>query len=277
MISNFNYTGRRKINLSRIEITLTREADGVRVFDARVNLADMELPPAGRVYVEAYYRSSWLRVDFGTVAATVSPPAERRRLVGVGVGDLVFFRIKVVDSTSPFGRILAAADRIRPIDTDEAEQEVQRIPLLPVQAADLGPEIWRIEFDYQGAPGPVLLVNNRAVPHILDIVKQDAGFFAMVIPAAVRQVLDWLLRVQGLYDPDEDDDVNHLWLRFGARLSGQRPPPPDPDDEESEEVVTQRREWIDQVVVAFCGLYGVVHKFREAFSEEATDAGGSAA
>src|SRR5262249_24445676 len=158
VIRRFNYTGRKRIEQSGISVTLHEDADGVRTFDITLDLSGSRLPADGKVYVQAYYRTSWMRFSFGTVTA-ITPPTNRR-LSEIDRGNIVYFRVLVVDEHGQHGRIIAAVDGIRPLRP--GEDGYRKLSLLPVNLIDLGPELWRL--DFEGA-GPVLEVNNR-IPDI---------------------------------------------------------------------------------------------------------------
>jgi len=258
MITNLNYTGRRKILRSAIRIALSEDGGGHRVFDANVDLDGLDLPDSARLYVEAYYKSSYMRFDLGTVAGRRNLTDDERRLTEVDAGDIVYFRVKVVDETSSFGRILADADKIAP-----ETAKVRQIPLLPVQPYDLDELAWRVDFD---TGQPVLWVNNRISPRIMDMVKVDPVWHSLVFPAAIREVLSRIFFVEDRDDPWSDDDSYALWLRWGSDLIGSSPPLSDSDEDEGA-LDTEKRDWIDQVVVAFSTQIHASDKYRRSLSE----------
>ncbi len=237
-------------------LALAEDGDGHRVFDANVDLDGLDLPDSARLYVEAYYKSSYMRFDLGTVAGRLSLTDDERRLTEVDAGDIVYFRVKVVDETSSFGRILADADKIAP-----ETAKVRQIPLLPVQPYDLGELAWRVDFD---TGQPVLWVNNRISPRIMDIVKTDPVWLSLVFPAAIREILSRILLDEEPGDPWTDDGPIALWLRWSSELTGSRPPESDDDEDE---VDAERREWIEQVVVAFSMQIHASDRYRLSLSE----------
>jgi hypothetical protein len=225
-------------------LTLAEDGDGHRVFDAKIDLDDLDLADSARPYVEAYYKSSYMRFDLGTVAGRQSLTENERRLTEVDAGDIVYFRVKVVDETFSFGRVLADADKIAPVAPETTA--VRRIPLLPVQPYDLGELAWRVDFD---TGQPELWVNNRISPRIMDIVRQDTVWLSLVFPAAIREILSRIFFVEERDDPWSDDDSYALWLRWGSDLVGSSPPQSD-DDEDGRD--TEKREWVNQVAKALC-------------------------
>src|SRR6266581_4358225 len=259
MIRTFNYTGRTRIDRKRITVELVG-SDEDREFNASIDLGDLNLPGAADVYLEAYYHSSYMRFPFGKVNQLKPPPD--RRLVDVDRGDVVFFRLKVVDPSSEHGRILGESSDIAPQGTDL--RNAARISLLHVDYKDLGQEIWRLEF----APRPVLEVNS-CIPGlgegIREILRSDVKFRSVVFPAVLRQVLQRILIIER-HDPweQEEDEWSSQWLRFARKIHPVDPPGPDVDDHGVQEDQIQ---WIEDAVKAFCSHYGSAGLFGGAYSQ----------
>lgn len=234
MLRKLNFTERAKIPRSGIQFSLRRDESGALVFDPRLSLDGIDAPPAARVFIEAYYRTAFMRFDCGTVA-DFKPPADRR-LTEIDGSGLVRFRVKIVDNRANDHRIVAVADDI--VVSEEKRESSGRTPLLPVNFTDaLGQQVWRIAFEPNG---PVLELNN-GIEGIREIARNDAAFFALVYPAAVRQILTQILLVEQ-HDAHEDgDDWWSLWLRWAARFHS-----PLPND------LDEAPFWIDDVVSAFC-------------------------
>ena len=245
MLRKLNFTERLKIARSSVRVALRRDDDGVLVFDPQLSLAGVAVPPAARVFIEAYYRTSFMRFDCGSVDAFAPP--DDRRLTEIDGTSVVHFRVKVVDGH----RIMAVADDM--VVSEERRETSGRVPLLPVNFTDaLGQQAWRIAFEPNG---PVLELNNR-IDAIKDLARNDAAFFALVYPAAVRQVLAQILLVEG-YDAQQDgDEWWSLWLRWAAHYAGS--PPRHSEDAQL---------WIDDVVSAFCGEQKSVDRWRAARAE----------
>jgi hypothetical protein len=256
MIRRFNYTGRKKIERSRVGISLRRPREGDVVFDADLQLGGLDVPLEARVYVEAYYKASFMRFDFGTVANIVEPAS--RRLTDTGGGDVVFFRVRVVDLTGEHGRLLAEVDGVTPRQPDSVP--ANRRCLLYVNFKDLGEEVWRLEFDN---PMPVLEVNDR-IENIRDIVLTDRKFRSLVYPAAVREILQRILIIEEHDAADDDGEWASLWLRFVRRFHTVDPPRLDPDSNAARQA---RLEWIDEAVHAFCQFVGARESFALAGQE----------
>lgn len=242
MLRKLNFTERAKIPRAAVHIALRRESDGVLAFDPALDLSSLTAPRDARVYIEAHYRTSYMRFDCGTVADIAIP--ENRRLSEIDSSSVVRFRVKVVDNTTTDRRILAAADDITV--AIESGEGGTRVSLLPVNFRDLGDVPWRVELE---AAGAVLELNNR-IDGIERMARNDAAFFALVYPAAVREILSQILLVENYDTSEESDEWWSLWLRWGRELTDAAIP----------EDADERRSWIDDVVSTFCGRHRVVEK-----------------
>lgn len=248
MLRKLNFTERAKIPRSNVRVSLRRDEDGTLAFDPQLSFDGVAVVPSARVFIEAYYRTSFMRFDCGSVEAF--EPPDDRRLTELDGTSVVHFRVKLVDNTANDHRIVAVADDI--VVAEEKPETGGRLPLLPVSFSEaLGQQAWRIAFE---SSGPVLELNNR-IAGIKDVARNDAEFFALVYPAAVRQIFTQILLVDG-HDPHEDgDEWWHLWLRWGARFAA--PLPADADDAPF---------WIDALVSAFCDDQKVIDRWRAAES-----------
>lgn len=259
MLRSYNFTGRKPIDPSRVSIVLS-DRDGGRAVDATVRLDGMRLPSDARVYVEAFYKASYMRFDGGSVDR---PAAIRTQpLTDIESGGRVNFRVKVVDESGEFGRILADADNLTPLEGGEAPSN--RKALLPVQPADLGEVIWKLGSEPGGF---VLYVNNR-IPNVREVLRTDAVFFSLVYPAAVREILTRILFVEEHFDANDDsDDWRSLWLRFARDLGAGGPPRPDEDADPAEQRL-EHLSWIDAAVEVFCASHRTNSRYFEVLTKE---------
>lgn len=234
MIRHFNYTKRRRIPSDRIDIRMKPGGDAAS-FDATINLADLELPPKARVFVEAHYKSSYQRFDFGTVDQ-VLPPAERT-LDEVDRADAILFRVKVVDTEGTLGRLVAEVDDLSP---DDVGNGTDRYCILLVNFVDMGEQLWRLDV---GEDRPMLCV-NKLIPGGAAFVKSDPAFVGLVYPEIVRQVLNHILLEEEWAGSDGLSGWREMWIRFARQLAADEP---SADADEA-----ARAEWIEDVVCAFC-------------------------
>jgi hypothetical protein len=250
MLRKLNFTERTRIPRAAVQIALRRESDGVLAFDPALDLSALSAPRDARVYIEAHYRTSYMRFDCGTIGDIAIPV--NRRLAEIDSSSVVRFRVKVVDNTTSDHRILAALEDIT-VSAQSGEGGA-RISLLPVNFRDLGDVPWHVELE---AGGAVLELNNR-IDGIERMARNDSAFFAMVYPAAVREILSQIVLVERYDTAEDSDEWWSLWLRWGRELVD-TPVPDDADD---------RRGWVDDVVSTFCGRHRVVEKLHPAQSED---------
>lgn len=250
MLRKLNFTERAKIPRTSIRVSLRRDADGVLVFDPQLSFDAVSLVPTARIFIEASYRTSFMRFDCGSVEDFVPP--EDRRLTEIDATSVVRFRVKVVDNSANDHRIIAVADDI--VVSEQRAEGGGRMPLLPVSFSEaLGQQAWRLAFEPNG---PVLELNNR-IDDVQSLAKNDAVFFALVYPAAVREILTHILLIEGRDASEEGGEWWNLWLRWAGRYSTD-PLPKDGDE---------ARFWIDEVVAAFCGDQRVLDRWRAARTE----------
>jgi len=249
-IKRINSTGRKKIVRGDALISIRPDSDGVLTFDATINLIDYGLPNDAHVFVEAYRQTTYMRFPHGTVAAPQPTGDQARRLTEFATGDGLLFRVKVTSTGDRTGVLLAEADRL-PVRGDE-EQPDNRIALLPPVPFDLGQETWRI--DLKGADGPLLLVNSRVGDW--KAVAASPLFRSLVYPAAMRQVLWNIYKVEEIRTMDDDaDDWQHRWLAFASALPGAGFPPQTSEDNDWDE-------WITGAVESFARLHQMLDHYK---------------
>ena len=253
MIRQFNYTKRGRIPSSRVRIDVKKRGLDAPAFDANINLEGLKYPHPAKVFVEAYYKASYQRFDFGTVGK-VSPP-EKRILDEVERGTAIFFRVKVVDQVESQGRLVAELDDIT--GSEGGEEGESKYCILPVNFKDLGEQVWRLEF---GGTRPVLEVSNFVGADVF--VRNDPTFFSLVYPAAVRQVLrHYLIDGKLEFEPNTETPEG-MWALFVKSFFVEPVPPPEEENEEA------REEWVEGAVAAFCSKLMVKTKLLQARAQE---------
>jgi hypothetical protein len=253
MIRRINFTGRKKILREDARVSVRSDPDDVLTFDASLNLVDYELPGDALVFVEAQRQTTFMRFPHGTVAAPQVPSDVSRRLTEFSTSDALLFRVKVTSAGERAGVLLAEADRI-PV-SDDAEQPDNRIPLLPPLGQDLGQETWRL--DFSGTSGPQLLVNSRLGDW--KAVAACPVFRSLVYPAAMRQVLWYVYKVEEVRDTDDPDAWQSRWLRFAASLPGVGTPPSESEDDDDWD------EWITGAVDSFARQHEMADHFKREY------------
>lgn len=246
MIKRVNSTGRRRIPKDKATIEVF---DGSpRTFNAEMDLADFDASLDAAVVLEATCAGSNVvsRFEWGTLGK-LTPP-ERRELTNLH-GENVFFSLKVIDRSERFGRILGLAENIRPLKGGKKTATGRR-GILPVDKADLGDELWRLEY----RETDVFLLVNERIPGLADQVKFDAAVFALIYPNVIREILRRALDEQAEPD-DEEERWPSLWLRFARHLHPEQEAAPTGSDDDSQQ------EWIADVVQAFCREHALREKF----------------
>lgn len=238
-----NFTGRRKISRNHVTITVSG-IGGIESFTAELQLDRYGFPSTAAVIVEAYRQLELVRFDFGTVG-NLTPPANCR-LSEFGTLNGLRFRVKVVSTTEPRGRLLAVADRINP--RNQQQQSLPRVPLLAVRAQDLGREVWRLDFSDE----PMLLVNPRVVPkkHLVESIE----FQTLALPEILRSILSRILLVEKVRSAEDSDDWTSRWLRFAESMPGVGKIPE--TDNPAADV-----DWIDAAISSFCRWRNVDQQF----------------
>ncbi len=254
MIKRVNFTGRKRIPRSRVDIEVH---DGQpRRFDATVDLAEFSFTPDAAVVLEATCAGSTVvqRYEFGSVGHIQAP---ENRLLRDIEGENVFFTLKVIDRTERAGRILGLAEHIRP-ERAGKQTATGRRGILPIEKADLGQELWRLDFQEHD----VYLLVNKNVPDLPDRARSDPAFYAFVYPEVVRRVLQAALE-EAVDQDEEDDSWPVLWRRFGQSLHPNGEKAPDAPENEDEAA-----EWVEDVVGAFCEAHELRDKYTAMLSGE---------
>ncbi len=250
MIRKFNYTGRKKVTKDRITIKLFN-LGGLRTFNANVNLQGLNLPSDARIYIEPYYRTSFMRFPFGTVGHTLAP--SKLELDAIPNSEVIFFRIKVVDEGSETWKLLAYADEITA--SNQEETPANKTSILPVnfEADDLDQEIWRLNF---GGQLPTLDI-NRKIEDRKELIKSDF-FLSLVYPSIIRQIA---YRISDQYDEYEEGvtDWQSLWIKFFKTVLGV-PYGPEIDSNENESSDENRIVWSNIITEAFCRKYSTLNR-----------------
>ena len=215
MIRRLNSTGRKKLSRDIASISLVYDEKGELYFSGSVVLDEADLPGDAQVYVEAYYRNSYMRFPWGKVSELSSVKRKRFDLTDIQ-SEYVYFRVKVVDLDGDVGKLLAQADRIQP--RLPAETEKSRSSLLGVHFADLGDIIWDLDLDDVGVL-PHLDVNDFDDKYpIRDYVGHNASFVGLVFPEVLERI------VRHIYDDppesEDEDSWKYKWMAFVNRLPG---------------------------------------------------------
>jgi hypothetical protein len=256
MIRKFNYTGRKKLNRQRVDISIIDEPPH-KTFTAILDLEGLGLSGDAKVYIEPYHKSSFMRFSFGTVS-NLQPP-EKTILTDIPSTTIIKFRVKVVDETTKNGRIIRIADKIKPKNLEESGN---RLSILHIDwDKDLDQQIFRVTFpdnDY-----PRLEINKR-IENAKELVKSDAIFRALVFPVAVRQVAERIVITRNLFE-EEDSSWQSIWLKFIKNILHVNV---EVDFEEESDNEDEMNYWVEEIVAAFCRKNKFRTKFEQALNNK---------
>lgn len=232
-VRRFNYTGRKRILHHQVAIVLHESGnDDAPTFTAELSLGNLDLPPDARLMIVSQRNRAAMRFPWGTVG-NPTPPANCRL---DETPDNPHFRVMALDESR---RLLALADRVQPRRANRRES------LLWLMEADLGREVWRLDFGSAG-DNPTLLV-NRNIPGISRAVRYDDAFRGLVVPEALRSILNKAFIVDG-HSPDDDAGDWGKWAGFVQSFYSEEPPAGFNDSENDAEPLLK---WIDGAVAAF--------------------------
>lgn len=252
MKRRLNYTNRRKISRENVEILLHSESsESQRLrFSASISIpSEWALSPDARVYVEPYTGPSSMRFAFGTVSA-LTPPTDTW-LTDLDVGAPILFRVKIVDEHEGVGLLLASVDELKAENDKPDRTQIRAI--FPLVLTDLGSLVWRVYVSREDRP--VLQINNR-IPGLREELLSNPLLQGAILPAALRQVLDALLR------SDEYEEMGWVtdWRRFISELGAEDLPEADEDVDSS-----TLDKIIDSAVAIFAEKKAFVQRARSQF------------
>lgn len=248
-----NFTGRKRITRDKVDIVLRPlKPNEPLVADVSIDFTDADFPKSAGVVLEAYQRSSGQRFSLGTVGGLSS-----NHTISISEIDLsgsVLFRLQVVDLESENGKILGAAERLRPRSSDDPRGKRS---LLPIRETDLEDLVWKLQVDDDA--GPELLLNYR-IPGFKQRLLESTLIQGIILPAALRIILEKLASDR-TPDDDEADDWKALWGQFVVtRLKVA--------DDPSEMISEDKEAWVEHCVQVFCGSKGLVEKICRELEED---------
>lgn len=246
MQRTFNYTQRRKIEKKEAQFSFEKDSLDSPVFNAHFSLDTTLYPSEAVIYVEAYYKETRQRFDYGSVA-NIQPP-KSRVLDKLDLTGPIKFRVLIVDERESHGLLLASGDDFRADDSDDDD----RSSILPVRKRDLGQLTWKVEFETGSMPE--LCVNN-AIPDVIEKVKSDPVFQSLILPSALKQVLVYYL----WNEEDEDNDNYQQWLSFAEMLADKKPSTVD---------VIELLTWVDEVVENFSSRFDLTDRLMHSMRGE---------
>jgi len=233
-----------------------------RTFETELNLDKYDFPSTAKVVLESSCAGSSFvqRFEFGTIKRT-APPKDCS--LDEQLGERLRFTLKIIvtqkvlDSSQKIGRIIGIAENIKPINVTEKNLG-GRDGILPIVSADLGEQLWRLEFGEHD----VVLHINKTIERFSDRFSTDQGIISLVFPAVIREIL-WKICILDGIDPedisDSEDEQKESWKAKWIRFAKTFDSTLQETNDDKDEFVR----WIDNVVDGFC----TEHKFAQSYTK----------
>lgn len=234
-----NPTGLIDLEKHRISILIDEGNKRLAFSLARLDHADLALPPGLNVVVVARRGNAEERVDLGPVASWNKGFIQLTELGDEGTWS---FRVLLVKSGS--AKLAAAAENIRP------EGQGDSSSFIALEPADLGQRPWEISVLEQ--EGRAVLRFNKEIYQSSGEAEADKLFIGLILPEAARQLAAWVARNPAVL-ADPPWEPFKAWLEFHGITE-------DPDEDD----VDKQDEWCAIVVNAFCERFQFVAMLREA-------------
>ena len=230
MQRTFNYTERKRIKREHVQFDIL-ESEPIPEFTVLLKLPMEDFPADASIYIDAYCKETRQRFSFGTVSR-IEPP-ESCSLNQIDLSAPTQFKVSIVDESGRHGRIIASGEGFKPTGDEDNENKSS---LLPVSSRAMGESVWELDLESSGKP--VLCINNR-IPDSLNKIKSDPLFQALILPAAMREVL--IKYLWGEENFEEESSFKH-WINFAEHMAGPKP-------ESNDESALSR--WVDEAVEEF--------------------------
>ena len=227
MQRTLNYTRRQRIEQKQACFSFSDLASKIPEFNVKFDIDSGSYPKGASIYVEAYRKETRQRFYFGTVEKIVPP--KNRELDQIDLSGSTLFRVIIVDESVTNGLLLASGDGFR---ADESDEHNSKSSLLTVVARDLGQVPWKVDMETCAAPE---LCINKKIPDALGKMRNDFVFQALVLPAALKQILSFYL-----WDETESE-FSERWFAFAENYAER------PDALEPRAVI----DWVEEVVEHF--------------------------
>ena len=245
MQTTLNYTNRKRIEKKGVLFSFTEDQAEIPEFNVLFNMDMNTYPPDASVYVEAYYKETRQRFDFGK-ASNLTPP-EDRRLTELDLSGSIQFRVLIVDDSGKNGLLLASGTKFNAKSDDDNDKS----SILSVKSVPLGQIPWKMQME-NGEP-PILLLNN-SIPNSIDKMRNDQVFQSLILPAAFREILTFFL-----WNEDNHSDQAKKWSAFTNDFAEPKPTTQDP---------SELLAWVDDVVSEFAKRFDLSDRLANTLREE---------
>lgn len=250
-MKRFNYTGRMKILLSDIHVRLNHQEGRVPYFNIVVDVESYGLPAEATVVIEAYQGTRWMRFDIGKVGLI-------KKVVEMELSDFddvehLRFRVKVIEDET--GKLLAIANGVHPF-VDDRDVNDNQTSILPVRSTDLASDgvCWKLDYNEMD----VSLLIEKELGGKEQVVRSNI-FKSLILPSAMREILNCLLKDDWDDELDDVSDWKTKWLLFVKQLGGSMP-------EKGRDI--DNTEWVDGAVRRLVNKLGNRTDFIQSFEEK---------
>jgi hypothetical protein len=238
-----NPTRLKEIDRKRISISVSDVAGKLSFRLERLDLKGTGLSENLKVVIVARAGNTNLRYEMGTVAHLEN---WQKSLDGLDRSQPLRFRVLLHEEGNPI--LAASCENMRARDDTHSES------LLPMEPADLGERLWKLVINEDG---PVLQFNSIIFPSAAG-AESYTPFGAMVLPEALRQIMEKIAYDPGCFD-DESDPWN-VWAEWLKSIGAEHPP----DDDDLKD------QWCNKVVDCFCEKYRFASQLKADFEKGAS-------
>lgn len=238
MSARSNPTGLKELDRNKISISIYENAGRRSMAVERFDLSGTGLNGGLQMIVVASAGNTNVRHHLGVAATPNKAPLS---IDGLDRSRPIRFRVLLHEEGNP--KLVASIENIRPRDDAQSES------LLPMEAADLGEQLWKVVLSPEGA---VLQFNSRVFPSAAG-AENYVPFNAFVLPEALRQVAAYIADQPGCLE-DEDDP----WFAWGGWIDAMGIDRPAEGLDHDE-----KRVWCDSVAYRFANKFGFASKLND--------------
>lgn len=241
--STSNPTGLVEIDRNDVSIVVTEVDDARSVSLSRLEVGGYKLSPELKVVLVARAGSTSQRIELGSLGAW---DRDAHSIPELDRNAALRFRVLLHEAASP--KLAASCENLRARNTDRGES------LLPMEAVDLGEEVWRLDMSPEG---PLILFNKIVFP-TASVAARHPAFAPLIMPEVVRQICRKLAS-----NPEvlaDEADVLFPWGRWLDDLGVDRPP----ESADGEDM----GKWGEEVVSTFSRRYRFASKLRQNIVKE---------
>ena len=250
MRTEVRLTGRRKIPIKAVSIEFLEGAPQKVVFIIRQKHNFNKMPGDSVVKLRLLENKNVQTIRLGHLS-------ELRRLSELGAETTKSLRqrvsrpscqIRVVNMRSIQQGLLLGCTGRWTIDADGSKEDaVSNDGILKFATRSIGPRTWALEFPDLDHPTVYL---DDSLPNPKSWVRKDPVFVGFVLPAIIREILDYILQ-----EPEDQETKWKVdWMAWSQALVPDVPPPFEGD-------YAERSKWIEQIIEKFALKHQMLQKF----------------